>query len=102
MTDRVAIVTGGIGGLGTEICKHLARSGRRVVAADLGQRDERVGEFRRETAEFGAQIRFEPVDVADQNSCAELVKRIATTVGPIDILVNAAGITRDITLRKMS
>jgi acetoacetyl-CoA reductase len=102
MTERVAIVTGGIGGLGTEICKHLARSGHRVVAADLGQRDERVNEFRRETAEFGDQIRFEPVNVADPDSCSDLVKRIAATVGPIDILVNAAGITRDITLRKMS
>jgi len=42
MTQRIALVTGGIGGLGTEICKHLARSGRRVVAADLASRSERV------------------------------------------------------------
>ncbi|HQX25992.1 MAG TPA: SDR family NAD(P)-dependent oxidoreductase, partial [Pseudomonadota bacterium] len=38
MTTRTAVVTGGLGGLGTEICKHLARAGRKVVAADLAGR----------------------------------------------------------------
>ena len=45
MTTRVAVVTGGIGGLGTEICKNLARAGRTVVAADLGARAERIAEL---------------------------------------------------------
>ena len=102
MTQRVALVTGGIGGLGTEICKHLARSGRRVIAADLGSRAERVAEFRREVAEFGAEIAFEPINVGDFDACAEAIKSIEQRFGAIEILVNAAGITRDTTLRKMS
>ncbi|MET0229655.1 MAG: acetoacetyl-CoA reductase [Rhodanobacteraceae bacterium] len=102
MSKRVALVTGGIGGLGTEICKYLARSGRTVVAADLGSRAERVAEFRAEMAEFGDEVRFEPLNVADFDACAELIGRIEAEHGPIAILVNAAGITRDVSLRKMT
>jgi acetoacetyl-CoA reductase len=102
MNQRIALVTGGIGGLGTEICKHLARSGRRVVAADLASRAERVAEFHRDIAEFADQVFFEPINVGDFDACAETVKSIEAKYGPIDILVNAAGITRDTTLRKMT
>jgi acetoacetyl-CoA reductase len=102
MSQRVAIVTGGIGGLGVEICRSLAHAGRRVIAADLGAREERIAQFRTETAEFGERIRFEPVDVSSFESCQSLVGRVVESLGPVDILVNAAGITRDGTLRKMS
>jgi acetoacetyl-CoA reductase len=102
MTQRVALVTGGIGGLGTEICKYLARSGRRVVAADLGSRSERVAEFQREVAEFAGQITFEAMNVGDLDACSTAIRNVESVHGPVDILVNAAGITRDTTLRKMS
>ena len=101
MNDRVAVVTGGIGGLGTEICKALARAGRKVVAADLASRGERVDEFRKEVASFGEQIRFEPLNVADRKDCASLIERVDKQDGPVSILVNSAGITRDTSLRKM-
>ena len=99
---RVAVVTGGIGGLGSAMCTQLAQAGRRVIAADLGTREDRIAEFREETAEFGEEISFEHVDVTDAESCAALVQRVTEKHGPIDILVNAAGITRDATLRKMT
>lgn len=102
MSKRVAVVTGGIGGLGTEICKYLARSGRTVVAADLATRDERIEAFREEMAEFGDQVVFEPLNVADFDSCAGLIRNVEERYGPIAILVNAAGITRDTSLRKMA
>ena len=102
MTERVALVTGGIGGLGTEICKHLARSGRKVVAADLDGREDRLNEFRQETHEFNGHVRFEVLNVTDPESCQGLVRKVSAEIGPVDILVNAAGITRDVTLRKMS
>ncbi|HEX6833231.1 MAG TPA: acetoacetyl-CoA reductase [Rudaea sp.] len=102
MSKRLAVVTGGIGGLGTEICKYLARSGRNVVAADLGSREDRLAGFRQDVAEFGDAIAFEPVNVADFDACADLVRRIESGRGAIDILVNAAGITRDATLKKMA
>ena len=102
MSQRVALVTGGIGGLGTEICKYLARSGRRVVAADLGSRGERVAEFRKEIGELAGQIVFEDINVGDFEACGAAMKQVESQYGPIEILVNAAGITRDTTLRKMS
>jgi acetoacetyl-CoA reductase len=102
MSKRVAIVTGGIGGLGTEICKHLARAGRFVVAGDLASRSERVDEFSKDVAEFGDSIVFEPLNVADFSGCAATLDRIAQTHGTVSILINAAGITRDTSLRKMT
>jgi len=102
MKQRIAMVTGGIGGLGTEICKFLARAGRLVIAADLGTRTQRLAEFRQEIGDFEEQIQFEPFNVADFDDCAALIKRVENRYGPIDILVNAAGITRDVTMKKMS
>ena len=99
MQQRVAVVTGGIGGLGTEICTTLARGGCRVIAADLGARAERIAEFEREVE--GLDIRFAPLDVTDFDACGALVRQVEADHGRLDILVNAAGITRDGTLRKM-
>ncbi|MFC4763044.1 acetoacetyl-CoA reductase [Dyella koreensis] len=102
MKKRVAIVTGGIGGLGTEICRQLALAGRQVIASDLPARADRLDAFRTELADLGDAIRFEPADVSDYNSCADLITRVEAEHGSVDILVNAAGITRDTSLRKMS
>jgi len=99
---RVAIVTGGIGGLGTEICRQLVAAGRQVIAVDLAARAERIEAFRRELADLDGAIAFEPADVSDFDSCRQLVARIEQQYGSIDILVNAAGITRDASLRKMT
>ncbi|KAA0070597.1 acetoacetyl-CoA reductase [Rhodanobacter sp. T12-5] len=99
---RIALVTGGIGGLGTEICRQLAQAGRTVIAVDLSVRNERVAAFRDEVASFGDAIAFEPADVSDFDSCRQLTERIEQQHGSIDILVNAAGITRDASLRKMT
>jgi acetoacetyl-CoA reductase len=102
MKQRIALVSGGIGGLGTEICRHLATAGHRVIAADLGARTERIAAFHNEVADFGDAITFEPIDIGDFDTCAALIRRLEADHGGIDVLVNAAGITRDTTLRKMS
>ena len=99
MNKRIAAITGGIGGLGTAICKSLAAQGRTVIAIDLGSRDDRIAGFRRETE--GLDIHFAAADVADFDACGGLVRDIVANHGALDILVNAAGITRDTTLRKM-
>jgi acetoacetyl-CoA reductase len=96
---RVAVVTGGIGGLGTAICISLAQAGRRVIAVDLDASSERIAAFDATVA--GLDIRFEPLDVTDFDACGALARKIETDEGSFDILVNAAGITRDGTLRKM-
>ena len=99
MGKRVAVVTGGIGGRGTANCISLAQARRRVVAVDLGASSERIAAF--DAAVAGLDVRFEPLDVTDFQACGALVRRIEAQEGSLDILVNAAGITRDGTLRKM-
>lgn len=98
---RVAVVSGGIGGLGTEICRYLARNGRQVVAADLASRPERIDAFLQEMAEFDGRVVFESLDVGDPASCESLIDRVQTRFGRLDILANVAGITRDASFRKM-
>lgn len=99
MGKRIAVVTGGIGGLGTEICKALAAAGRVVIAVDLDSREERIAAFVQDVQ--GLDIHFAAADVADYESCGALVRKVESERGSLDILVNNAGITRDATLRKM-
>ncbi|MCB1555459.1 MAG: acetoacetyl-CoA reductase [Xanthomonadales bacterium] len=100
MNQRVAVVTGGVGGLGASICRALADAGRTVVATDLAHRGDAIEAFLDDRN--GRDMHFEPMDVSRFEDCADTLSRIAESRGPIDILVNAAGITRDASLRKMS
>ena len=101
MTRRIAIVTGGIGGLGSAMCHSLADAGCRVVAADLAKRTERIEAFKQEMSDYGDHVRFAPVDVSSGESCKALIESVTEADGSVDIVVNAAGITRDASLRKM-
>ena len=100
--SRLALVTGGLGGLGTEICRQLAQAGRRVIAADLPASEARLAAFRGATAASGDAVGHEPLDVSDHQACAALIGRLEREHGGVDILVNAAGVTRDASLRKMT
>lgn len=93
---RVALVTGGTRGIGAAISKQLAAQGRLVVANYAGN-DEAATAFRAETG-----IGIAKFDVSDFEACREGVTRILAEHGPIEILVNNAGITRDGTLARMS
>ncbi len=100
MAQRVAVVTGGMGGLGEAICIKLSKMGYRVVTTySPGNKkaNEWLADMKKQNYEFHAV----PADVADFDSCAKAVKQVETEVGPIDVLVNNAGITRDMTFRKM-
>lgn len=101
--SRVAVVTGGIGGLGTAMCKALAEQGRQPVAVDYnGLKPEVVEKWKADRAAEGLNIPVYLADVTDFASCAETCKKIEAEVGPIEILVNNAGITRDAMFHKMS
>jgi acetoacetyl-CoA reductase len=100
MSQRIAVVTGGIGGLGTAICIALARAGHRVLAADLDRDGGRVDAFRQRLD--GLDADFHALDVTDRRACGALVEHVESGYGSLDILVNAAGITRDATLRKLA
>lgn len=99
MAQRTAVVSGGIGGLGTAICIALADAGCKVIAADMGSNPQRIAEF--EAAIAGRDVTFAALDVTDREACNALVREVEHAHGSLDILVNAAGITRDTTLRKM-
>ena len=93
---RIALVSGGTRGIGAEISRALQKQGRTVVANYAGN-DEAAKAF---TAETG--IPAYKFDVASFEACQEALARIVAEVGPIEILVNNAGITRDTTIAKMT
>ena len=102
MKNRVALVTGGTGAIGTEICAALARSGCRAVATCHNLGSEQSDAWLEKMSARGHQIELAACDVAEYEATHAMVRDIEARVGPVDILVNAAGITRDATLRKMT
>ena len=101
MSNRVALVTGGTGGLGTAICKALADAGVTVVGGTT--RAEKGQAWQASLKEEGYDVHFVAGDVTDFESCQKMVEEAeAAAGGPIDILVNNAGITRDGRFAKMS
>jgi acetoacetyl-CoA reductase len=100
LEDRIALVTGGTGGIGTAICKRLADSGARVIATYRDQ--AKAGRWMAERQAEGYQMALVEVEVARFDSCQAMAETVEREVGPIDVLVNNAGITRDTTFRKMT
>ncbi|MCL1825790.1 MAG: beta-ketoacyl-ACP reductase [Betaproteobacteria bacterium] len=101
MTQRVALVTGAMGGLGTAICQELAKVGHKVVAAYHPQFDNKDQWMQEQQAEGFKDFVAVAGDVADLASVQAMVAEAEQKVGPIDILVNNAGITRDKMFAKM-
>jgi acetoacetyl-CoA reductase len=95
-------VTGGIGGIGTEICKRLADAGHRVVATYIAAEQDRAAAWKRERHAEGREIEVVECDVASFEDCVRMAADVRGRVGTVEILVNAAGITRDKTLAKMA
>ena len=101
MTKRVAVVTGGIGGLGTAMCKDLANQDRTVVAAYYPPEEMPAMQWQQARKEEGYDLHIYPVDVADFESCEVFAQQVERDLGSIEILINNAGITRDSVLKKM-
>jgi len=98
---RVAVVSGGLGAIGTAICRALATThGLAVVALDLPADAARLRTFAEALA--GADAHHFECDVGDPDQCAAAIARVEAEVGPIAVLVNNAGITRDASLSKMT
>jgi acetoacetyl-CoA reductase len=92
---RVAVVTGGTRGIGEAISIALKSAGMEVAANYAGN-DERAKAFSDRTG-----IRAFKWDVSDHEACIAGVREVETELGPIDVLVNNAGITRDTTMKRM-
>jgi acetoacetyl-CoA reductase len=101
MTQRVAFVTGAMGGLGTAICQAFAKDGYKVVAAYHPQFDNKDEWLKEQEAAGFKDFVCVAGDVADLASCQAMVAEAEAKAGPVDILVNNAGITRDKFFAKM-
>jgi acetoacetyl-CoA reductase len=101
MTQRVALVTGALGGLGTAISQALAKAGHKVVAAYHPQFDNKEQWLQEQEAAGFKDFITVAGDVADLASVQAFVEEAEQKAGPIDILVNNAGITRDKMFAKM-
>ena len=94
--SRVAVVTGGTRGIGHAISVELKRRGFRV-AANYGGNDEAAHKFQAETG-----IPIFKWDVGDYDACAAGLKAVEAQAGPVSVIVNNAGITRDAMLHRMT
>ena len=100
---RIALVTGGVGGIGTAICKKLIADGNFVVANyAIAGTEDRWRESMAADGLNGAHGALAFGDVTSFDAMGEMVRKIESEHGPIDILINCAGITRDATFRKMT
>jgi len=102
MTKRIALVTGGTGGIGTSICIELASTGHTVVANYFPAEKELAESWLATNKTGNLDLHIAPADVTDYDSCTSMVQKIESELGPVDVLVNCAGITRDKTLKRMT
>ena len=100
MISRVALVTGGTGGIGTAICKKLADMGHKV--ATNYRNEEKARAWQDKMKADGYDFTLVKGDVGTPEEAAAMVKQVEEKLGPVEILVNNAGITRDGTFHKMS
>ncbi|TMG77377.1 MAG: acetoacetyl-CoA reductase [Betaproteobacteria bacterium] len=101
MEKRLALITGGMGGLGETVSTKMADAGYRV-AITYSPSNKTAAQWTAQMKSRGYEFRAYPCDVADFESCKICVGSVTRDLGPVDILVNNAGITRDMTFRKMT
>ena len=98
---RVVFVTGGMGGIGSAICRRLALAGHTIVAGclpDYDRKEEWLGAMRKD----GFRVHAAEGNVGDYQSCSQMFYNVRAVVGNVDILVNNAGITRDAIFKRMT
>ena len=99
-SGRVVLVTGGMGGLGETISTKMADAGYRVVVT-YSPGNKTYSEWLAAKKDAGYELTAVACDVADMESCTRAVAEVHAKVGDVDVLVNNAGITRDMTFKKM-
>jgi 3-oxoacyl-[acyl-carrier protein] reductase len=99
LRGEVALITGGLNGLGRETAQVFAREGAKVAVCDLAADG---AELVAAIAAAGGECHYETADVSDSSQVQRMVARVLEKFGRIDILINNAGITRDATLLKMT
>ena len=97
---RIALITGGMGGLGEAVCMKMAALGYQVVTT-YSPGNTKSAEWLFSMEQQGYRFHAYPCDVADYDSAQQCIAQITKDLGPVDVLVNNAGITRDMTFKKM-
>ena len=100
MAQHIAYVTGGMGGIGTPICKRLCKEGYTVIAG-CGPNSPRKDKWLADMRSQGFEVHASEGNVADWDSTVAAFEKVRADIGVVDILVNNAGITRDGQFRKM-
>lgn len=98
--SRITLVTGGMGGLGEAICIKMAKMGYQV-ATTYSPGNTKAAAWLADMKSKGYNFRAYPCDVTSYDAAQECIAQITKDMGPVDVLVNNAGITRDMTFKKM-
>ena len=101
MASRVALVTGGIGGIGTAICRRLADDGFKVYAAYHPLEADAASDWQAQQKAAGVPVETLALDVGSFDECSQKLSKLIDAHGAVDVVVNCAGITRDRTFKKM-
>jgi acetoacetyl-CoA reductase len=101
LNKRVAFVTGGMGGLGSAISRRLHQAGM-TVAMSHSPANDHVATWLMRERDAGREFRAFEADVGDFDSCETCARRVLDELGRVDVLINNAGLTRDIPFAKMS
>jgi len=102
LKGRVALVTGAVGGIGRAISLHLAQEGAILALNYLLEREQDAEDFLKELTGQGYRAKLYKTDVSRFHEAVRLVETITKDLGPVDVLINNAGITIDKTLKNMS
>jgi 3-oxoacyl-[acyl-carrier protein] reductase len=99
LEKKVALITGGAGGIGLATAERFAKEGARVVLWDLGK--DILSKAQDKLKDLGFEVRTDVVNVTDSSQVQKVFGAVESELGPVDVLVNNAGITRDSMLHKM-
>lgn len=102
MNRRIVVVTGGTGGIGTAICQHLAEDYRVIACYYKNGQHEQAKQWQEEQKRAGYEIDIVYGNISDFSDCEKITSLVMERYGSIDVLVNNAGITKDISLKKMT
>jgi len=101
LSKKIALVTGGIGGIGTAICRQLSQDGFTIIANHIAAETENAQAWLKRETENGMDAHLAEADVSNHDDCVKMFEKITKEIGQVDVLVNNAGITRDGMFKKM-
>ena len=100
--QKVALVTGALGGIGSEICRQLVTAGYKIIATVVPREEDREKQWLQSEGFQDSDVRFVLTDLNNHEAATAAIQEAIAAEGRDDVLVNNAGITRDATFKKMS